>query len=177
MAPLAAPRARRTTNRQFRIPHAASRGQVAQLVEQQTENPRVGGSIPPLATIQSMGYMYSNPMLGWIVREALYTGMRQSEIQTRTLNQVDLNRRIARLKDTKNGSPRLVPLTRLAVKILRAAIENPLRPKDPDLIFFGEVGRHSQVTSRCRCCGVSGVGVSPIRAKRTGCGYLNEGTF
>ena len=26
-------------------------GQVAQLVEQRTENPRVGGSIPPLATI------------------------------------------------------------------------------------------------------------------------------
>src|SRR5690606_12002572 len=35
---------------------AASRphhGQVAQLVEQRTENPRVGGSIPPLATIKS----------------------------------------------------------------------------------------------------------------------------
>ena len=28
-------------------------GQVAQLVEQRTENPRVGGSIPPLATISS----------------------------------------------------------------------------------------------------------------------------
>ena len=28
-------------------------GQVAQLVEQRTENPRVGGSIPPLATIKS----------------------------------------------------------------------------------------------------------------------------
>ena len=27
-----------------------SGGQVAQLVEQRTENPRVGGSIPPLAT-------------------------------------------------------------------------------------------------------------------------------
>ena len=30
---------------------AISNGQVAQLVEQRTENPRVGGSIPPLATI------------------------------------------------------------------------------------------------------------------------------
>jgi hypothetical protein len=28
-----------------------SRAQVAQLVEQRTENPRVGGSIPPLGTI------------------------------------------------------------------------------------------------------------------------------
>jgi hypothetical protein len=30
-------------------------GQVAQLVEQRTENPRVGGSIPSLATIKSIG--------------------------------------------------------------------------------------------------------------------------
>ena len=30
---------------------SVSRGQVAQLVEQRIENPRVGGSIPPLATI------------------------------------------------------------------------------------------------------------------------------
>ncbi len=29
----------------------SKKGQVAQLVEQRTENPRVGGSIPPLATI------------------------------------------------------------------------------------------------------------------------------
>ena len=32
------------------ISHASSFGQVAQLVEQRTENPCVGGSIPPLAT-------------------------------------------------------------------------------------------------------------------------------
>ena len=31
-------------------------GQVAQLVEQRTENPRVGGSIPPLAT----KFLFSN---------------------------------------------------------------------------------------------------------------------
>ena len=30
--------------------HPFPGGQVAQLVEQRTENPRVGGSIPPLAT-------------------------------------------------------------------------------------------------------------------------------
>ncbi len=29
----------------------AARGQIAQLVEQRTENPRVGGSTPSLATI------------------------------------------------------------------------------------------------------------------------------
>ncbi len=39
------PRSSRATALNDRI------GQVAQLVEQRTENPRVGGSIPPLATI------------------------------------------------------------------------------------------------------------------------------
>src|SRR2546427_10712261 len=34
-------------------------GQVAQLVEQRTENPRVGGSIPPLATIQASTDFYT----------------------------------------------------------------------------------------------------------------------
>ena len=44
------PLARTVTQRTKR--HAASKnGQVAQLVEQRTENPRVGGSIPSLATI------------------------------------------------------------------------------------------------------------------------------
>ena len=33
-------------------------GQVAQLVEQRIENPRVGGSIPPLATILSVCRFY-----------------------------------------------------------------------------------------------------------------------
>ncbi len=47
---------RRLTNRRgvFRAPPRFSRpgdAQVAQLVEQRTENPRVGGSIPPLGTI------------------------------------------------------------------------------------------------------------------------------
>lgn len=87
---------------------------------------------------------HSNPMLGWIVRVALYTGMRQSEIQSLTIGQVDLARRTALLKDTKNGSPRLVPLTRQAVKTLRSAIKNPLRPKNTELIFFGEIGRDGQ---------------------------------
>ena len=33
-------------------------GQIAQLVEQRTENPRVGGSIPSLATIKTKGRLY-----------------------------------------------------------------------------------------------------------------------
>src|SRR5580658_1401520 len=36
-------------------------GQVAQLVEQRTENPRVGGSIPSLATISSSNDVHRLP--------------------------------------------------------------------------------------------------------------------
>ena len=84
---------------------------------------------------------HSNPMLGWAVRVALFTAMRQGEILSLTLDQVDLQRRIIRLSDTKNGSSRTVPLSNRAARVLRKAVANPVRPADTDLIFFGEPGR------------------------------------
>ena len=87
---------------------------------------------------------YSNPMLGWIVRIALETGMRSSEITGLRVCQVDTKRRIVRLADTKNDSARTVPMTRIAQALFEQALANPLRPKDCDLVFFGEPGRDSQ---------------------------------
>jgi integrase len=84
---------------------------------------------------------HSNPMMGWIVRIALESGMRWSEILTLRKSQVDLKRRIVRLLKTKNTQPRTVPLTLSAVEMFRKAIENPVRPDDTDLIFFGAPGR------------------------------------
>jgi integrase len=84
---------------------------------------------------------YSNPMMGWIVRLALYTGMRAGEILSLRRGQVDLNRRIVRLEDTKNGSSRTVPLSKKATDVFRDALTHPLRPIDCDLLFFGEAGR------------------------------------
>lgn len=54
---------------------------------------------------------HSNPMLGWIVRIALLTGMRASEVVTLCRSQVDLLRRVVRLVVTKNTLPRTVPLS------------------------------------------------------------------
>lgn len=85
---------------------------------------------------------YSNPMLGWIVRLGIETAMRKSEIMTLRLDQVELDRRIVRLKKTKNGEARTVPLSKRAVEVLRVAAANPLRPKGCDLVFFGEPGRN-----------------------------------
>ena len=84
---------------------------------------------------------HSNPMLGWIVQIALATGMRASEIAGLRRSQVDVQKRIVRLSDTKNDSARTVPLTKLATEIFRAALANPVRPIDCDLVFFGEPGR------------------------------------
>lgn len=80
-------------------------------------------------------------MLGWVVRLAVETGMRSSEITGLRRSQIDVDRRIVTLRDTKNGTARTVPLTRAAAEILRAALDNPIRPIDTDLIFFGEPGR------------------------------------
>ena len=84
---------------------------------------------------------HSNPMLRWIVRIALETGMRSSEITTLRRNQVDLERRIVRLLETKNTLPRTVPLTADATELFQQALAHPIRPIDTDLIFFGEPGK------------------------------------
>ena len=84
---------------------------------------------------------HSNPMLRWIVRIAVETGMRSSEIATLQRSQVDVKRRVVRLIETKNTLPRTVPLTREATKLFREALANPLRPEDTELVFFGEPGR------------------------------------
>jgi HAD superfamily hydrolase (TIGR01549 family) len=84
---------------------------------------------------------HSNPMLAWVVTMAIETGMRQSEIVNLRLQHVDLQSRVVRLFDTKNNSARTVPLTAAATAALKTAINNPLRPKETDLVFFGEPGR------------------------------------
>jgi len=84
---------------------------------------------------------HSNPMLGWIVRIALETGMRSSEILGLRRNQVDLGRRVVRLTHTKNGDTRTVPLSQAATALFKQALANPIRPIECDLVFFGEPGR------------------------------------
>lgn len=61
-----------------------------------------------------------NPFLLPIVRLALETAMRRSELVRLRWEHIDLNRQIARLPDTKNGEARTVPLSSIAVRVLRA---------------------------------------------------------
>jgi integrase len=87
---------------------------------------------------------HTNPMLGWIVRLAIETGMRQSEILGLRRSQIDLERRVVRLTDTKNNAARTVPLTMLAASVLQSALTHPIRPIDTDLVFDGEPGRNKK---------------------------------
>ncbi len=84
---------------------------------------------------------HSNPMLGWIVRISTETGMRKSETLSLRRGDVDLKKRLALLRDTKNGETRSVPLSQEATKLFASALSHPVRPIDTDLIFFGEPGR------------------------------------
>ena len=84
---------------------------------------------------------HSNPMLRWIFEIAIETGMRSSEISGLRLRQVDVKRRLVRLRNTKNEDARTVPLSKKAVSAFEEAIANPVRPKGCDLVFFGEPGK------------------------------------
>lgn len=67
--------------------------------------------------------------------------MRLSEIAGVRVGQVDMLKRVVRLEHTKNSSPRTVPLTKAATSAFQDALDNPLRPPETDLVFFGEPGR------------------------------------
>lgn len=84
---------------------------------------------------------HPNPFMGHVVRIAVETGMRSSEITHLRRRQVDVDRRVVRLGETKNGETRLVPLSPTATAVFRQALNHPYRPIDTDLIFFGEPGR------------------------------------
>jgi integrase len=61
-----------------------------------------------------------NPYLARIVRLALETAMRQSEIVSLSWKHVDLNKRVAYLPMTKNGEARSIPLSTAAAEVLRS---------------------------------------------------------
>jgi integrase len=85
--------------------------------------------------------LYSNPMLGWLVRIAIETAMRESEIVKLKTHQLDLNKRTITLPETKPGEPRTVPLNHAATEVFRKAANNPSRPSTTNLMFPGEPGR------------------------------------
>ncbi len=78
-----------------------------------------------------------SPALSDLVRFAIETGMRRSEIAGMTWDRVDLKKRTVSLHDTKNGDKRIVPLSPEAVRILSALprrIDGEVWGMEPDSI-------------------------------------------
>ena len=73
-----------------------------------------------------------NPYLLPVIQTAIETGMRRSELLQLEWSRVDLERRVIRLVDTKNGEGRSVPLTLRAVEILSSL---PKRKGYETLVF------------------------------------------
>lgn len=59
-----------------------------------------------------------SPLLGELIRFALETAMRRSELAGMVWNLVDLKKRTVTLPETKNGEKRIVPLSSEALRIL-----------------------------------------------------------
>ena len=111
---------------------------------------------------------HSNPILGWAVRIALYTAMRQGEILSLYRSQVDLDRHIVRLDKTKNGSARTVPLSPQAVAVFSEAMAHPFHETtDSPLLFPGDPGRDKKrrpyVINRVWAMAVARAGLQDLR--------------
>jgi integrase len=74
------------------------------------------------------------PAMGLFLRLALTTGARKSELQSLKWGDIDFARRVAVLRETKNGEQRTLPLV---VSVRDALIEaKKVRPLNSDLVFF-----------------------------------------
>jgi integrase len=78
----------------------------------------------------------SNPLLYPIVVLALSTGARMGEILTLKWEQVNINRGMITLHDTKNKESRSLPLAGHALKVVKEL--NKIRNIDTDLLFPGK---------------------------------------
>ncbi|MEO5363494.1 MAG: tyrosine-type recombinase/integrase [Magnetococcus sp. DMHC-8] len=87
---------------------------------------------------------HSNPMLGWVVRLILATGMRKPEVLHLQRPQVDLTARVVHLPRSGSSAPRDVPLSREVVKLFQEALHHVKPVTDTPLLFFGEPGRFGQ---------------------------------
>ena len=77
---------------------------------------------PPSITRISKGVLEAlykpDSLVGWLVVFALETAMRRGEILSLTWQDIDKDKRLAYLRDTKNGHPRLIPLTDKALEAI-----------------------------------------------------------
>ena len=101
--------------------------------------------------------------MGRIIRFALETGMRRSEIAGMTWESVDLKKRVVTLSETKNGTKRIVPLSQESIRILSGMprrIDEKVWGAAPDTIS-------QDFAQACHKSGIDGLTFHDLRHEAT----------
>ena len=100
-----------------------------------------------------------------VVRFALETAMRRGELAGMTWDMVDLKKRTITLPDTKNGQKRIVPLSSVAVAILKERLST--RRIDGKVWDVGPDTISQDFAKACQKAGISGLHFHDLRHEAT----------
>jgi len=103
--------------------------------------------------------------MGQVVRFALETAMRRGELAGMTWDMVDIKKRTVTLPDTKNGQKRIVPLSSVAVTILKERLST--RRMDGEVWDIGLDAISQNFAKACQKVGISGLHFHDLRHEAT----------
>ena len=107
----------------------------------------------------------SSEELSQVIRFALETAMRRGELAGMTWEMVDLKRRTVTLPETKNGQKRIVPLSSVAVAILKERLST--RRIDGKVWDIGLDAISQDFAKACQKTGISGLHFHDLRHEAT----------
>ena len=107
----------------------------------------------------------SSEEMNQVIRFALETAMRRGEIAGMTWEMVDLKKRIVTLPETKNGQKRIVPLSSVAMTILKERLNT--RRIDRKVWDIGLDAISQDFAKACRKTGISGLHFHDLRREAT----------
>ncbi len=107
----------------------------------------------------------SSEELDQVIRFALETAMRRGELSGMTWDMVDLKKRTVTLPETKNGQKRIVPLSSIAVAILKQ--RQNTRRIDGKVWNIGPDAISQDFAKACRMAGISGLHFHDLRHEAT----------
>jgi len=109
-----------------------------------------------LAQLKILGPYYAP-----LVELAIETGMRQGELLSITFGDVNLDTRVAKLRDTKNSEPRDVPLSSRAIEVIRS-VPRPLSSAAP-VIAVGANNVARAFRTACAAAGIENLRFHDLR--------------
>ena len=107
----------------------------------------------------------SSEEMNQVIRFALETAMRRGELAGMTWEMVDLKKRTVTLPETKNGQKRIVPLSSVAVTILKERLNT--RRIDGKVWNIGLDGISQDFAKACQKAGISGLHFHDLRHEAT----------